>query len=281
MAVKTDLAIESFKAVGQLEGVDVAEYECDGVKTTEISIISQAAAKKLGRSQGRYITVELMPFMANSTQQTAHKAVKAELKRLLPKEGEILVVGLGNSAITPDALGPEVVGKIVATRHISRRLAEEIGLTGIRKVATLSPGVLGQTGIETAAVIKAVSAYIKPVAVLVIDALAAQDLKRLGCTVQISDAGIVPGSGIGNRRFEINRETLGIPVFSLGVPTVVYASTLVYELTGKMNDTENEEMIVTPREIDSVIDRASQLLSWAINCALHPNVDEDILLSCV
>ncbi|MDO4742847.1 MAG: GPR endopeptidase [bacterium] len=281
MAVRTDLALESFKAVGQIDGVVVNEHESDGVKTTEISIQTQTAAEKLGRSCGRYVTVELMPYMANSAQQTAYDTVKTELEKFLPESGMILVVGLGNSNITPDALGPAVVNRIIATRHISKQLANEIGLIGLRSVAVLAPGVLGQTGIETAEVIRAVVASIKPAAVLVIDSLAAQDLKRLGCTVQISNVGIAPGSGIGNRRFEINRDVLKVPVFSLGVPTVVHASTLVYELTGETNDTENREMIVTPREIDSVIDRASQLLSRAINCALHPDVDEDILLSCV
>jgi spore protease len=206
---------------------------------------------------------------------------------LLPKEGLVLVVGLGNENITPDALGPKTINLMIATRHISKEIADSVGLGDLRTVAAISPGVLGQTGIETGEIIQGVIKSVKPVAVLTIDALASRKLSRLGCTIQISDAGVTPGSGIGNSRAQISRQTLGVPVVSVGVPTVVDAATLVYDLMGKDIDEEEIEekldhnksqMIVTPKEVDLLIDRASRLLALAINSALQPTLTaEDIL----
>jgi len=278
---RTDLALESYEGCENQAGINKTEKSFGSVKITNIDIDTDAAAEQLSRPKGKYITIELAPLMNNSSNQDAHIAIKNELSKLINVDGTVLVVGLGNTKITPDALGPKTVARVLATRHISKELAIEIGLEGLKSVAVLSPGVLGQTGMETVEIIMGAVDRIHPKAVVTIDALAAKDLNRLGNTVQICNTGISPGSGVGNRRTEISEKTLGIPVISLGVPTVVDASTLVYELTGKENKTENTEMIVTPREIDMVIDRASELIGHAINCALQPNVDENILLSCV
>lgn len=278
---RTDLALESYEGCENQEGIKKTEKSFGSVKITNINVDTDTAAEKLGRPKGEYITIELAPLMNNSSDEDAHLAIKNELSKLIDTDGTVLVVGLGNTEITPDALGPKTASRVLATRHISKELASEIGLEGLNSVAVLSPGVLGQTGMETAEIIKGAVERINPTAVMTIDALAAKDLNRLGSTVQICNTGISPGSGVGNSRSEISQNTLGIPVIALGVPTVVDASTLVYELTGKENNKENSEMIVTPREIDMVIDRASELIGHAINCALHPNVNEDILRSCV
>lgn len=214
-------------------------------------------------------------------------AIKNELFSLVPQDGVVLVVGLGNTNITPDALGPKTASRVLATRHITQEIARSVGLEGLRGVAVLSPGVLGQTGIETSEIIMGTIQRVNPSAVIVIDALASRRLSRLGCTVQMADTGISPGSGVGNVRTEISQDTLGVPVISVGVPTVVDATTLAYDLIGTQpQDTQLVEprgakMIVTPREIDILIDRAAQLLSHSINCALQPSIEPDILLSLV
>ena len=207
---------------------------------------------------------------------------------MLPKEGTILIAGIGNETITPDALGPKSADNILATRHITGELKRSLGLSGLRSVAVLAPGVLGQTGIETGELIKSVVESIKPSAVIVIDALASRSLSRLGCTIQISDAGISPGSGVGNHRLSLNKETMGIPVIGIGVPTVVDAQTLALELIPEAKlsyqqkglvSPRGEQMIVTPREIDLLIERASRLVGMSLNCALHKGLSvEDFCL---
>ena len=196
-------------------------------------------------------------------------------------------MGLGNDNITPDALGPRTIDKIRATRHISAELAKSVGLEGLRMVSALAPGVLGQTGIETGEIIMGVSKSVKPSAVITVDALASRRLSRLGCTVQIADTGVTPGSGVGNARAQINEQTLGVPVIAVGVPTVVDAATLANDLLGDNEedkdlfsklDGQGADMIVTPREIDLMIDRAAKLLALAINSALQPTLTvEDIM----
>ena len=196
----------------------------------------------------------------------------------------MLVAGIGNKDITPDALGPRCAEGIFSTRHITSELAEEIGLDFLNPVCSLATGVLGQTGIETGEIIKSVADAIKPKAVIVIDALAAAGLERLGRTVQITDTGITPGSGVGNKRAEISKNTLGVPVIAIGVPTVVDAVTLARAMTGNKTATESSEaqnMMVTPREIDVMIERAAKLISLCVNCALQPETDPELLLSVV
>jgi len=199
----------------------------------------------------------------------------------------VLVAGLGNTEITPDALGAKSMKYILATRHIKGEFARSAGLDNLRSVSVISTGVLGQTGIEVSEIIKSLSESLKPSAVIVVDALAARELSRLGCTVQISNTGIYPGSGVGNHRKGITNENIGVPVIAVGVPTVVNAVTLAedilnrHELEEKDVSPRGESMIVTPREIDLLIERAAKLVGMSINCALQREYDFDTLLSLV
>jgi spore protease len=290
MQLRTDLALEAREFVDEKEeGVVVKEEEQDGIKISEIKILNQKAAKKMNKPIGTYITAELAPLTDNLRDGDSKAEYIGKLiEPLLPKEGTILIAGIGNETITPDALGPKSADNILATRHITGELKRSLGLSGLRSVAVLAPGVLGQTGIETGELIKSVVKSIKPSAVIAIDALASRSLSRLGCTIQISDAGISPGSGVGNHRLSLNKETMGIPVIGIGVPTVVDAQTLALELIPEAKlsyqqkglvSPRGEQMIVTPREIDLLIERASRLVGMSLNCALHKGLSvEDFCL---
>lgn len=290
MQLRTDLALEAREFVDEKEeGVVVKEEEQDGIKISEIKILNQKAAKKMNKPIGTYITAELAPLTDNLRDGDSKAEYIGKLiEPLLPKEGTILIAGIGNETITPDALGPKSADNILATRHITGELKRSLGLSGLRSVAVLAPGVLGQTGIETGELIKSVAESIKPSAVIAIDALASRSLSRLGCTIQISDAGISPGSGVGNHRLSLNKETMGIPVIGIGVPTVVDAQTLALELIPEAKlsyqqkglvSPRGEQMIVTPREIDLLIERASRLVGMSLNCALHKGLSvEDFCL---
>ena len=231
---RTDLALEDTETISSTpHGVSVFSEEKQKVKITRINITDAQGEKAIGKPMGTYITLEVPRFTASAAlDRDTADLLSRELNLLLPQNRDlILVVGLGNTDITPDALGPLVCEKIFATRHISKDFAKQIGLEGLRSVAVISPGVLGKTGIETRELISSAVKSICPSAVIIIDALAARNLSRLGCTVQISDSGICPGSGVGNSRAEINKKFLGVPVISLGVPTVVDAKTLVSDLS--------------------------------------------------
>lgn len=280
MNARTDLAIECCEEISSDAGIAKTETATGDIKVTTVEITTDSAARAAGKEKGKYVTAEFMPFMSNSTDKDAHDILTEELKKMLPAKGTVLVIGLGNREITPDAIGPQTAAKILATRHIEGEFARGVGLDGLRPVAVLAPGVLGQTGIETTEIIKSTVDEIHPSAVIVIDALAARDLGRLGNTVQISNTGITPGSGVGNNRKEVSEKTLGVPVFSIGVPTVTDAATLVFELTGK-EVSSSQNMIVTQREIDLLIDRSSELIGHAVNCALQPNISEEILADIV
>jgi spore protease len=181
---------------------------------------------------------------------------------MLPK-GPVLVAGLGNNDITPDAIGPRTVRQVLATRHIGGELARENGFDALRPTAAIAPGVLGQTGMEIAEIIRALAATLKPAAVIAVDALAAGDVSRLGTTIQISSAGISPGSGVMNAREELSEKSLGLPVISVGVPTVIDAAALTGSST---------PMMITPRDIDLLVGRAGKALSLIINKALQPEL---------
>lgn len=296
MQVRTDLALEQRELLGAElpQGVRCEEESGEDWAVTRIFVDTPQGAERMGKPQGAYITVEVPPF-----QQTVQlldgrlDALVQELRRLLPESGTVLVVGIGNSDITPDALGPKTAELIFATRHIGAELAESAGLGKLRQVSGLAPGVLGRTGIETGEIVAGLVAAIRPDAVITVDALAARRLSRLGNTVQLSDAGIVPGSGVGNARKELSRATLGVPVIAIGVPTVVDAVTLTIDmLAQKQEQSEGEEqtlremlgdeaaqMMVTPREVDLMVERASKLIAMAINCATQPQLSaEDLLM---
>lgn len=286
MEPRTDLALEKREILGKKEpeGVESSEFSEGRVSFTKIKIINKKGSEILGKPIGTYITAEIPQLMKNPiNDEETIEAIANQLRNLIPKNGAVLVAGLGNTDITPDAVGPKSVSMVLATRHIDKSLSEEIGLGELRSVAGFIPGVLGRTGLEAAESVKGIAASIEPSAVIVVDALAARRLSRLGTTVQISDTGIIPGSGVGNARKEITERSVGVPVISVGVPTVVDVGTLVNDLTGSKSELseENRNMIITPREIDIVIERASELIGMAINKALQPDISVDEMMMLV
>ena len=270
MAIRTDLALEAKtlweRSAGEttkLEGVRARTRRRGETEITQLDILDPRGEQALGKPIGRYLTMEL-PRYDRDVRKPA-ETLAQELRELLRlAEGEsVLVIGLGNRAVTPDALGPQTVGRLFLTRHLIENLPAQFG--ACRSVSALTPGVLATTGIETLEVVRGAVAHVKPGAILAIDALAAGSMERLCRTVQLTDTGIVPGSGVGNRRAAFSRETLGVPVYSLGVPTVVDAPA--------PDGHAQEQMIVTPRDIDAQIRYFSGVLAGGVNLALHPDFD--------
>lgn len=286
MEPRTDLALEKREILGnkEPEGVESCEFTEGEVNFTKIRILNEKGSEALGKPVGTYITAEIPQLTQNPINgEETIEAIAKQLRSLLPDDGAVLVAGLGNTDITPDAVGPKSVSMVLATRHIDKSLSEEIGLGKLRSVAGFVPGVLGRTGLEAAESVKGIVNSVSPSAVIVVDALAARRLSRLGTTVQLSDTGIIPGSGVGNARKEITERSVGIPVISVGIPTVVDVGTLVNDLTGSKSDIPqaNRNMIITPREIDIVIERASELIGMAINKALQPDISVDEMMMIV
>ena len=272
MAIRTDLALEaktlweqSAGQTTQLRGVRARERSTQGFAVTDVEIRNRQGEEALGKPVGTYVTVEL-PKRAQDPRPAA-RAVAEELRHLmaLGPQDSVLVAGLGNTAVTPDALGPKTVAGLFLTRHLIEHLPEYFGTC--RSVSAVAPGVLATTGMESIEVVRGACAHVRPSCVLCIDALAAGAPERLCTTIQMTDTGIVPGSGVGNARAAFQKKTLGVPVYAVGVPTVVDAASL----TGR----GGEEMIVTPRDIDAQIRYLSAVLSGAINLALHPGFTEE------
>lgn len=287
MNFRTDLALERCELLNKksLEGIEIESFKDGKAKVTRIDVLNEDGVQTVGKPIGRYVTVEVKPFAKHAQFiDESLSTLSEEIKRIIPPEGNVLVAGLGNMKITPDALGPKCASMIFATRHITGELLKATGLSDLRSVTAFSTGVLGETGAEAAEVIKGIVQTVKPDFVITVDALAARNTERLGTTVQMCNTGIVPGSGVGNSRQEISEKTVGVPVISIGVPTVVDAATLILDCTG-VHDDEQElyeqagNMMVTPREVDLMIERAAKLTSLAINCALQPHISpEDMLI---
>ena len=279
MNIRTDLALERAEiSEKSINGVLFDEEKIEDITVSRLEIQNETGAENLKKPIGKYITLSLPRFTkSGGLDIRAVNLLAREIRRLLPsKTGSVLVAGLGNTAITPDSLGPEVAERIIATRHISKEMRTQLGLGKLMPVSVLTPGVLGQTGIETGEILLGTVERIKPSAVIVIDALAARSLERLGSTVQLSDSGICPGSGVGNARMEISRSTLGVPVISVGVPTVVDINTLLYDVGAEKS--REVDMIVTPKEVDMMIDRAAELIAVGINSSLQSGLSiEDIM----
>ena len=261
MNFRTDLAVEA--AVNcRLSGEDV-ERNCRNVGDLTLHttrILTPAGEAAVGKPRGRYLTVTLPSLTDHEGDFAAYAAIIGrELAGMIPPEGTVLVVGLGNREVTPDALGPATAEMVLATRHIGGEFARTAGLTDLRPTAVIAPGVLGQTGTESSETVRGVCREIHPCAVIVVDALAAGEVDRLGRTVQICDCGISPGSGVGNDRRPLNREVLGVPVIGMGVPTVTDAVL------------DGTTLMVTPREVDIMISRAARLLAMSIHVALQPS----------
>lgn len=287
MNFRTDLALERCEFLNKksIDGIEMNTFDAHETKVTRIDVTTESGAKTVGKPEGRYVTVEVKPFAKYSQYiDESFFVLKDEISNIIPQKGSVLVAGLGNIRITPDAFGPKCASMIFSTRHITGELLKETGLSGLRSVTAFPTGVLGETGAEAAEVIKGIVHTVNPDFVITVDALAARNVNRLGTTVQMCNTGIIPGSGVGNARQEISEKTIGVPVISIGVPTVVDAATLILDYLG---DYENEDLLykqagsmtVTPREVDLMTERASKLTALAINCALQPDISpEDMLM---
>lgn len=285
---RTDLALEAAQAVADAAGlkdVEQTERTQDGVTVTVVELQTQEAAERVGKPVGRYVTLDLGAVRRREKEgfQRACQTLAEELAKLLPEgTGTVLVVGLGNRAITPDAVGPLAHDHLLVTRHLIEQMPEIFG--SFRPVAAVSAGVLGTTGVESVELVRAVAEALRPDCVIAIDALAAGSMKRLCTTVQLADTGIAPGSGVGNCRKALNRESLGVPVIAVGVPTVVDVNTLardVLEEAGK-GDIEPEALgqsgaFVTTRDIDERVAECAKLIGYAVNLAVQRGLSiEDV-----
>ena len=294
MAFRTDLAVEAIenhKTAAALPHVRQSDRTLEGFAVHEVRILSEDAAREIGKPRGRYLTLELDALIRREEDAfpRACKALSTLLRELLPhpNDGPVLIAGLGNRMITPDAIGPQTADHVIATRHL---VAQSPAIfADWRPVSALAPGVLGQTGVETGEVICGVLDRVRPAAVIAVDALAAGRLSRLLHTVQLADTGITPGAGVGNARAALNEETLGVPVIAVGVPTVVDGATLAHEISSQLGqpacealDDLSQPVMITTRDIDREVADISRMIGYAVNMALHPHLsvaDIDLYLS--
>jgi GPR endopeptidase len=307
---RTDLALErrdiyqKANKLNQIDGVESTEEEInDNIKVSRVKITNSKGEEALGKPIGTYVTIDVKKLkMAGEEEiQKTSEVLTDELKKIVEmhvnNQEDILIVGLGNIYVTPDALGPKVINEIDVTRHIIKYLPQYVD-EGTRPVSAISPGVLGTTGIETVEILKGIVENIHPKLLIVIDALASRSIERISSTIQISDTGIVPGAGVGNTREEISENSLGIPVVSIGIPTVVELATLVSdgidifidrlqekaesnEYLNKLQQNDKYEevkealnvgdynMIVTPKEIDDLIENMKDIVARGINFAVN------------
>lgn len=306
---RTDLAVERtnmYRKANKLENIDGIETEeqqiNDKISVSRVKITNENGEQAIGKPKGTYTTIDLKQFKIAEPEdiEKASQVLTEELKRIIDthitKQEDILVVGLGNIYVTPDALGPKVINEIDVTRHIIKYLPQYID-ENARPVTAIAPGVLGTTGIETLEILKGVVDNIKPKLLIVIDALASRSIERISSTIQIADTGIVPGAGVGNTRKEISKNTLGIPVIAIGIPTVVESAVLVNDcldifigklqeeaksnvFLNQLKEQDNYEsikdalnpqdynMIVTPKEIDELIENMKDVVAKGINFAM-------------
>lgn len=280
--VRTDLALEAKESVeeknAEVRGVRVEETyeEKTDIKITKVIIESKNGAKELGKPMGTYITLEA-PNMAEPDEEY-HSEISEELAKHVhellpdtPEELSMLVVGLGNRDVTPDALGPNVVNNMMITRHIIKEYGKAAyGKEQINQISAIVPGVMAQTGMEASEIVKGVIEQTSPDVVIAIDALAARSTKRLNRTIQVTDTGIHPGSGVGNHRNAITQESLGVPVIAIGVPTVVDAATIISDATAQpfQGNRELGNFYMTPKNIDETVKRLGYTISEALNIAL-------------
>ncbi|MBO5478301.1 MAG: GPR endopeptidase [Clostridia bacterium] len=309
---RTDLALERRDLYRKANALD---KEIDGIETQEeengpririarVKVLDENGAKAIGKPIGNYITIDIQKLKIATEEdiQESAEVLAKELKELLKKHAnpkdEILVVGLGNQYVTPDSLGPKVINDIDVTRHILTYMPQVLS-QDTRPVSAISPGVLGTTGIETLEILKGIVDNINPKLLIVIDALASRSIERISSTIQLADTGITPGAGVGNTRKDLSKETLGIPVIALGIPTVVDAATIAadslelfigklqqeansneflnnlqeedkYEMIKQVLVPEDYNFIVTPKEIDDLIKNMSSIVARGINMATQP-----------
>ena len=319
MSIRTDLAVEAKEiyesenknSKGRIPGVTVKEYTENDIKVTDVNILDDDGEEAMGKPKGTYITIDMPKFTHydSGIMENVSRVLSKSISNIIKLDDSMtaLVVGLGNWNITPDAVGPKVISRIMITRHLKQLVPDSID-EGVRPVCAIAPGVLGITGIETGEIIKAVADKIKPNLIICIDALASRKMERVNSTIQIGNTGISPGSGVGNKRMEISERTLGIPVIAIGVPTVVDAATMAndtidlvidemvkqstqggefYSMLKNIDKDEKQRLIqevlnpyvgglmVTPKDIDMVIDSVSKIIATGINLALQPALELD------
>lgn len=267
---------ESTGKITEIEGVKAKTVDMDDYTITYVDVLNENGTKKIGKPLGRYVTVEMPKFKEYGF--AFYKAVSEELSEIIksfkiPNNPTVLVLGLGNEKITSDALGPMCIDKLIVARHLYTEFPgynSELG-----KVCAIRTGVLGTTGVETLEIVKGVSQHIKPDLVIAIDSLASRSVGRLATTIQITDTGIMPGSGIGNNRKEISKNTLGTPVIGIGVPFVIDASIMAEE-QGIGSIINLKGLFVTPKEIDVLVNQMTDIISAGINLSFHNISLEDI-----
>jgi spore protease len=317
IGIRTDLAIEAREFYSKQEdkkdipGVEVDMDKGENYTVTRVKVVEDVGARIMGKPKGNYITIEVPKLRENDKdlQDEAGKVLAGEVERLvnLSDQSVIMVVGLGNWNVTPDALGPRVVEHLLVTRHIKEYVPDQID-EGVRSVCAIAPGVLGITGIETSEIIRGIVDKVKPDIVIAIDALSSRKMERISTTIQLADTGINPGSGVGNNRKELSRQSMGVPVIAIGVPTVVDAATMAndtidmvidtlisespksgefYNMLKNMDKTEKYRLInevispyignlmVTPKEIDRLIDDMAIVIANGLNIALHPSINHE------
>ncbi len=317
--VRTDLTLEAHELLREravkekkekqdIPGIEVENAGDEEIKITRVRVTSPTGEAAIGKPMGNYITLEI-PGLRDNDQELYENTCKALAKELvsilsLGEKTMTLVVGLGNWNVTPDALGPKVVSSMMVTRHLLEYLPEQVD-EGVRPVCAVAPGVLGITGIETGEIIKGIVERIRPDYIIAIDALASRKMERVNTTIQVADTGISPGSGVGNKRMELSKETLGIPVIAIGVPTVVDAATMANDAIDLVIDSMIEQapqgtefynmlkgidreekygmirevlepyvgnLIVTPKEIDEVVRKIAKVIANGLNIALHQGI---------
>lgn len=312
--IRTDLAVEAremYKKDNKREvpGVEVSEdHEEEGINITTVKVLDEVGSKIMGKDIGTYITMEIpgMRHYDADFQDILSKSFAKQLSKVIniKKDMSAMVVGLGNWNVTPDALGPRVISKLMVTRHLKKYMPDQIE-EGINPVCAISPGVLGITGIETAEIVQGAVSKVKPDIMIVIDALASRKFERLATTIQIGDTGLSPGSGVGNKRMAFTKASMGIPVIAIGIPTVVDGATMandaidliidnlieqskknkeLFKMINSINKDEKYMMIkellnpyigdlmVTPKEIDTLIDDAAKIIANGINISLHSGI---------
>ena len=287
---RSDLACEVSRRLGTIDGTEHSEEEKYFCRIERLRIKTESASKKLGRPVGSYVTVftQKLWLLYDDELSSVADIISRELRALilstLPRDSitedaSVLVVGLGNSSITADAIGPEALARLTATRHVKIYDEELFKDLGLCEISAIAPGVLGKTGIESLEMIKAAVNEVRPDVVIAIDALAAGDVERLATTIQLSNTGINPGAGIGNLRSELSEDTLGVPVISIGIPTVADSSTIIYDAFSKAQINELPSPIlrhlescsryyVTPKESDLITEKSAIIISRAITDAL-------------
>ncbi len=298
MQIRTDLAMESRECAGELRGVTSRSARHGNIEEFCVVVQTDEAAQQLGKACGKYVTLcdnQLMHADAQQRRELA-LALRDALQGMLPPFGDLLIVGLGNRRITADALGSRVLESLLITRHM-KDMTDDSLKGRLRGICAVAPGVLGVTGMETAEVVQGIVQHVHPSAVIAIDALAARESTRICTTIQVTDTGIRPGSGVGNHRMGLTRETLGVPVIAIGVPMVVYAAVIARDALGLLmedmgiHEDEHEQameqlmdkvlhqgvgdMVVTPREVDDMVGKVAEIIADGLNMAVHSRLSEE------